>query len=563
VNIVQHIEHNEVGVYNLVLQLIFQLIMKSQLQSHYHDPYQNSSPTNPLLATSPSDKNLSQTPFTLHYGQIQSTIKRCRLWFYIIIALAVATFNWIVGGLAIATYFHKGPLSSAQIPLNALTGSVVNPANLAALITGFGSVLAAASHLVQAGVSRSWLFRTSSQGIGIPIRQWQAAASGGGVRRLVKSPWTAGGIPLILLVSAGLMSSTYAGVLVPTRKFNHVGATFTKMPGYIGNAGIGNLVSCLNATSIYSCPTLKFGLVSSALSWGADRVGQEATLQIQSQSVDIDSKHSAGLALLVHNGTAGALVSNDTKLINIRGPGTKLAVSCSKNVAGISTDGRYYYRSSCFGDETTIRFFGNANNTRGTYTTASGCATPKSYTFEYAIGDSDLSPKAPTGILSFTCEISANEGVLTTYIQGPQTAFDNFLPGQDMTGEEVRLFGSALVAAVLQDGAVDGKKGSIGEAMIYSVMNNNTANMDIASTIIGNGATAAALAGYFSLSATHAVWTYPTLHSGWWKGYIETYGWVGRWSMLIWGIVAVLLGLGWMVSGIYMIKGGTSYDPTE
>jgi hypothetical protein len=128
------------------------------------------------------------------------------------------------------------------------------------------------------------------------------------------------------------------------------------------------------------------------------------------------------------------------------------------------------------------------------------------------------------------------------------------------------MFASAIVAVVIQDGAVAGKAGPVSIAVSELRPNGSVIpDMTLAANMVSNAAAAAATAGYLTLipSGDPPIYRYPTLHGGAYNYWFSSYGWVGHQGKLAWGVVSLVFGLSWFAAAIYMVKGGTAYDPTD
>jgi hypothetical protein len=246
-----------------------------------------------------------------------------------------------------------------------------------------------------------------------------------------------------------------------------------------------------------------------------------------------------------------------------RSVGLQVTANCTRNldVGGTSASGYYTYYSVCL---STQREFGNFSDTNGTYSDAVGCPRGNSYIVEYAAAQGWMNKP-----LALTCDIQANEGTITSLNQEAASIFFDFVPGGWLTGEELRMFASAVVAAALQDAGVVGKAGPISSAVLDLLPADDTSatvDLGLVSYMMANGAAAAATAGYVSLLTVPVPSTYPpyqTLHTGSYSYSFSSYGWAAQWSKLAWGIISLLFGLSWLAAAIYMVKGGTAYDPTD
>jgi hypothetical protein len=99
----------------------------------------------------------------LGYGGFSPNAAKVRraLWLPIIIAIFIGAVEVAVGVIGITTYYEMGPLAAAVIPTSALQGTVVNAANIAALISAGASIISLGTRRVYSGVTRSWLWRRS------------------------------------------------------------------------------------------------------------------------------------------------------------------------------------------------------------------------------------------------------------------------------------------------------------------------------------------------------------------------------------------------------------------
>ena len=485
-------------------------------------------------------------------------------------ALILFGVNVTVGALGFLTWRQRGPLYPLNIPLERLQGKYINLSNISALISALAAILTIGCGFVYVGISRAWLWRRTRAGDGITISRWRAAASGGGIWRLIKAPLMAGGIALMAVAGAGLMSSAWAGVLVPNIKSVKVTGDIINMPSYAGNSDTGGLISCLDPLIPDLCVAIEYGDISEALAFGTSN---RTVYQLLTTTVDLNGSYTAGLVGNL-NGYADMSIPviPQPLLIQYRSVGMTISTTCKLITdTGYNSDtSMWYYNSSCFPEPTT---FGNASNTFGTYSTATGCPQDDSYIFEYGIAGSAMAysnQTLSTNPLAFSCRISANEGQITSNVVANTVTFSDFVPGNQLTGEEIRPFATALIVAVAQDGAIKGKLGivssSIGSALRPMDKNGNilsAPDMNVAARIVSVGASAAASGGYLNLLPGQSTWTYTNVQNGTYDYYYNAYGWVGHESMLAWSTISVLIALVWLVTIFYMARGGTAYDPTD
>ncbi|WWC89039.1 uncharacterized protein L201_003957 [Kwoniella dendrophila CBS 6074] len=492
---------------------------------------------------------------------------RTVLWGSISISVLMGSISLTVGVLGVLTFYEMGPLFKLVIPISDLDGTIVNISTLASLITAITTILAAIAKKVYSDLSRSWLLRRAIKKDGITIKRWRAAASGGGIIHIGKSPFMTGGIALGLAISLGLMSSSFSGILVPNLKENYISGEFNyRVPGYSGNSGIGYLISCLNTTEQVSCPP------SIAYSSVFEAIAGRGLFTVPPQTLGLDQNSLSAVTVFPGENYYAGLIDLELFLvirppeeshnIEINSVGLQTSATCqlNPNVGVNVTGGYYYYLSPCSNEYSKI---GNSSNNDERYSTGGGCSHDTYYTIEYAVvvphKGTNYNQTTPTKPFAFTCSVTANEGVIRTQIGDGTSRFDKFISGNQLTGEEVETFASAVVAVLLQDSAILGKTGELGERFEY--ISHLPDKMDRVSKMISNGAAAAATVGYLYLG--FIPFFYKNRHSGNYSYYLTSYGWVGHKSTLAWSVIALLSGLVWLVAAIYMLKGGTNYDPTD
>jgi hypothetical protein len=197
----------------------------------------------------------------------------------------------------------------------------------------------------------------------------------------------AGGLVLATVAAAGIMSSAFSGVLVPTQKTNTVVGSLSGMPGFAGNAGFGNLVSCLNAsTQIICAPGFNYGSVMYAFqSAGSDGT---STYSINDISVLSGASFSAGLVgfLDQYADMDIPIAAQDLSYTTV---GLQVNATCTQNlqVGSNAASGSYTYLSQC---ESGWRIFGNTTDRIGTYSAASGCAGSNYYSLEYVVAGAQV-----------------------------------------------------------------------------------------------------------------------------------------------------------------------------
>ena len=455
-------------------------------------------------------------------------------------------------------------------------GTIVNVSNVASLITGFVSLSSIGCRRVYAGLSKAWLWRRASKGQGVTVRRWRAATSGGSLTALRKTPFMAGGIILATVMASGFTASAFTGILVPTLKIRTINGWMAEIPGYAGNAGIGDLLDCMNTTEGRVCaPGLALGAVGLAM-FNSAGSNSDPSYTFGSLSVFPGPSHTAGMVGFL-DGFAGFSIWTPGHIpvdaVEYTSVGLQIDAKCTQiyDVGVNLNTGAFYYDSYCQGAKVQ---FGDANKHYATYSTANGCiGNGGDYTVEYAVAGAQVVYETRTVTpLSFSCTIQATEGIVTSHNDAVAwtASFDDehFVPGQRLTGEEVRTFASAIVAAVLQDGAVYGKTGPLSTALPDVLRLNGSAALDmtLAEGVIANGAAAAATAGYFILlpsTQDGPLDDYTTLHPGNYTYAFTSYGWANHKSMFVWGVVSAILGLCWLAAVFYMAKGGTAYDPTD
>ena len=502
---------------------------------NHHDPFSATAdfPAVPLgpgydtpepLLHHGDDRQYSSTtlPFTdktellngAYHPQVRTT-----LWLPIVLAILIASISTAVGFLGIFTFCSRGPLDAIVIPLEVSQGRLINPSNCPALISTIASFLGLMCGSVYNGISRAWLWRRASRAQGSKVYRWRAVASGGRFSDLYKYPFMAGGLILAAVAAAGLMRSAFLGVLVPNQKQNYHSGLIIDQPGYSGNTGVGWLISCINITAgnRHCAPSEGFDDIANAMT-GANVDQHPYTTYYGTNVAGNDSDYLASLTGILRD-TIGVDMPQKTWQLGYEAIGLSVTASCSEigNVGVDHDNGMYYHGNSpCFPGNIIV-FFGDANDTVGTFSTLLSCFNGSSYFLEYGLGGLLVSHSRTTAAnpRAFTCNITANEGRVTSTWTDFQSNMTAFQPGVQLTGDEMDLFASTLRVVMARENAVVGLYGGLTTSFSRVWQNDDQiSDMLLAETIISTGLASAATLGYLKLAWDASSNVYPNRQMG-------------------------------------------------
>lgn len=482
------------------------------------------------------------------------------LWKEQLAAMFAGTITLALGGMVLAAYFDQGPLESLFIPEGNYDGPVVNPSNTGALIAGLATIISVIARYVAAGISRAWLRRLAVSGRGASIRQWTTISAGISMRDVRRTPFIAGGVILLFTLAMAINTTALVGAGLPNIRYKTVLGSYGPAIPFSGNGGAGQLVNCLSLAETMTCASS----FSTAVLVSAFQNG----FIVKNPGAYYTWGTAAHISGDVYLASIDPLAANDTLTSEdiIRTPVSKYNATCHEITdAGIdSARGRYYWKSPCFGE---YRVFGNSTIPGGDWIAGATCGwNDESTSIEIAYAGTNVNGRNTA--FAYTCDVYGYEGrgtswrheSGTTEIAGPEDESSYV----SLTASEMNSTVTAFLASIQSESGLGGKIGPIGVSLSSGIreLGTDDALLRLARAV-SNALAASATDGYNALASRNS-YTYPNtipsmLSSRGFKGY----GWSKTPRSLGWSIVCIGIGVAWYAAVIYMVRGGTRYDPTD
>jgi hypothetical protein len=532
-------------------------------------PYPHQSP---LLDNfgKPLDPNIPGP--TLFYNNSQPGARQSavvRLWKEQVLASFIGLITLILGALVLAACFHSGPLYSTFIPVDNLTGPVVNTSNIGAVVAGIATLISGLGAYVATGVARAWLRRRAVKSEGVTVSQWRTISAGVSIRDAYQTPFLAGGIVLLFTIAMGLNASALAGAAIPAAISQLHSSQHGPAIPFSGNGGQGSLVGCVNPNEPRQCASmLSMSDLANAFTNGVT-IGMGLALPgskylVAGRLTFANEYYLAAIPPTSANVTLYGGPPSEYAEYSIKTPVSAYTATCSPvPQAGITAGDTYFYESQCLGDTT---YFGDVSLSHLTY--LSGVACPYANTarnnFRMEIGYAGPFSGSRTGISVYACDITATEGLgaaTQVYGQGTlitPTAIDTF---ESLTQSEMNSTVSAIIAALKAEVGLDGKIGPLGSSLSLALLMPNAS--DVIGVALSNTLAASASYGYMELLVENPEQFSTTFYSLTTSWSLKGFGWTESPRSLGWSITCLMIALVWFVAAAYMTGGGTRYDPTD
>ena len=529
----------------------------------YHSPGLNNS-------GKPLDPNIPAPP--LFYNNSQTTTGQSaivKLWKEQVLASLVGLATFILGALVLAACFHSGPLYSTFIPVDSLTGPVVNTANIGAIIAGIATLISCVGAYVATGVSRAWLRRRAVKSEGIAVKEWRTIAAGVSIQEARRTPLVAGGIILGFTMAMAVNGPALAGAGLPAAMSQLHTSQHGPVIPFSGNGGQGSLVSCVNPNEPSQCASMLSmsdlaNAFTSGVTVGMGLAPPGSKYLVAGRLTLADEHYLAAIPPTSANVTLYGGPPLEYAEFAIRTPVSAYTATCSAvTQAGITAGDTYFYDSQCLGDTT---YFGDVSLPRSTYLSGIACpyANSARNTFRMEIGYAGPYSGSSTGISVYACDITGTEGFGTaTQIYGQGTlikpsAIETFEP---LTTSEMNSTVSAIIAALKAEVGLDGKVGPLGSSLSLALLMPNAS--DAMGVALSNTLAASAAYGYMELlveDPQQFSTVFSSLTTTW---SIKGFGWTRSLRSIGWSITCLLIALIWFTAAAYMTGGGTRYDPTD
>ncbi|ORX37830.1 hypothetical protein BD324DRAFT_650375 [Kockovaella imperatae] len=477
-----------------------------------------------------------------------------------------------LGVFVLLAVFQRGPLAKPFLSPQVFAGSVITLSNLGSLIGAIITVLGIAGRYVLSGVSRAWLRRRAEKSQGITIKQWRSL-SGITLHELHRTPFLAGGMFVAFAVLVGSNSVMLPGTLIPTSQIRYMSLWTMKTAPYLNTGGQGSHISCVNISdptfcaAVYGVPSISIGFND-----GFNRTSSyypDLTSGINFANVGFLAGVPAG-----SNFFAGRLGDATFETLTIDTPITAFETTCYlQGGASISQD-QYYVPSACQGENV---YYGNST-LAATYIWGDTCLHDGSTIVEIALGGNEIPDHEGTINYAIQCQVSAREGQgWSTYFYGIGNQFYVTNPSEqtlDLSGfqslsyYDMLSITTGLLSAMNAEIGLDGKPGLIAIGMSKAVNQAGQVDLEALAGAVSNALAVSATSGYLyetkDLTESQGDGN-PTVLVGQNSDNvaIRGYGWTKSWKLLAYSCLEILSGLIWLTAGIYMVKGGTRYDPTD
>jgi hypothetical protein len=514
---------------------------------------------------------------TLFYSNSQPANRQfavVRLWKEQVLASLIGLITLILGALVLAACFRSGPLYSTFIPVDNLTGPVVNTSNIGAIIAGVATLISGLGAYVATGVARAWLRRRAVKSEGITVSQWRTISAGVSIRDAYQTPYLAGGLVLLFTIAMGLNASALAGAAIPAAISRLHSSQHGPAIPFSGNGGQGSLVSCVNPNEPTQCAS-KLSMsdltnaFTSGVGIGLGRAPVGSKYLVAGRSTIADDYYLASMPPTVANVHVASLGGppDEYAELSIETPVSFYNTTCSpiQENAGTTVFDDYFYGSRCLNGAGVS--FGNASLPHSTYISAAACAYANpiyGFRLELALAGAGATLGNPAGISVYECDVTGAEGLgIATQKFGSDTfiqaeSIETFKP---LTQSEMNSTVTALVAAIKAEAGLDGKIGPLGGYMSLAMLQPNASA--VLAAAVSNTLAASASYGYMELVVelpeqfTHV---YSSLTIAW---SLKGFGWTKSPRSLGWSITCIFIALVWFAATAYMTGGGTRYDPTD
>lgn len=530
----------------------------------YHSPGLNNS-------GKPLDPNIPAPP--LFYNNSQTTTGQSaivKLWKEQVLATLVGLATFILGALVLAACFHSGPLYSTFIPVDSLTGPVVNTANIGAIIAGIATLISCVGAYVATGVSRAWLRRRAVKSEGIAVKEWRTIAAGVSIQEARRTPLVAGGIILGFTMAMAVNGPALAGAGLPAAMAQLHTSQHGPVIPFSGNGGQGSLVDCLNLAEPKQCASM-LGVSDftdafvSGVGIGLGRAPAGSKYLVAGRLTIADDYYLASIPPTSANVTSYGGPPAEYAELSIETPVSYYNTTCSpiQENAGTTPFDDYFYGSRCLNGAGL--YFGNASLTDATYISAVACpyANPF-YGYRIELAVAGATSGSPAGISVYECDVTAAEGMgiatqkfgLGTIIKAE--AIDTFEP---LAQSDMNSTVSALVAAIKAESGLGGKIGPLGSYMSIAMLQSN-ASAVLAAAVSNTLATSASY-GYMELLVENPRQFANVKDSLAMTWSLKGFGWTRSLRSIGWSVTCLMIALVWFTAAAYMTGGGTRYDPTD
>jgi hypothetical protein len=477
------------------------------------------------------------------------------LWKEQLVAIIVGTVILTLGAMVLAAYFARGPLHILFIQEESFSGRVVNPSNTAALIAALATFVSFIGRFVAVGISRAWLRRLAVSGRGATIRQWSTISAGVSLRDVRRTPFITGGVLLLFTLAMAINSAALAGAGVPNIRYQIAIDTYGPVTPFRGNGGTGGLVDCMDIQETQHCASWQsLADVMTAFSAGYNPRGRSSYYPWAS------SQHITISGYLAAVDPPLNLETYDT--ITTESPVSMYNTTCFELNAGSDpVRQQYSWRSTCYEQDI---LFGNSSVQRADWIAGAFCGAADEHT---SIIEIAFAGRSAGGAKAYQCEVNGYEAMgtasrnydTTTTIRGPEDDSSyQILSPSDMTSTV-----TALLAAIKSEAGLEGKTGPMGSVMLLADTETGADHLLALANSVNNAIACAATYGYNGIAGSNVTTYTNTISSLNQVTAVRGYGWSDTPRALGWSIVCIVIGLAWYAAAVYMIRGGTRYDPTD